>query len=216
MDCSIILDLIPLYIDNCCSEQSAAIVKEHIGTCQECKAIFDSMNAPPTSETPIPPPAKFERINDWKASVLQSVLLFSSFAAITLGVSLEAASPSGLFNGFWAFNLVISPTGFLLSLANWYFVRLYKTRRSFSNYCALATLAATVCAYIIAGFHYELNIIDLAYPFTYPFVCFSIQDCLGALMTLMIILGGGILLTAALCLLSKMLSNKYAKMLGKE
>ncbi|MBE6764613.1 MAG: zf-HC2 domain-containing protein [Ruminococcaceae bacterium] len=114
MDCNIILDLIPLYIDECCSEQSAAIVKEHINTCEECRAVYESMNTSSQIEAPVLPAKTPQRVNYWKASVLQSVLLFSSFAAITLGVALEAASPLGLFNGIWAFNLVIPATGFLL------------------------------------------------------------------------------------------------------
>lgn len=212
MDCNIILDLIPLYIDECCSEQSAVIVKEHINTCEECRAVYESMNTSSQIEAPVLPAKTPQRVNYWKASVLQSVLLFSSFAAITLGVALEAASPLGLFNGIWAFNLVIPATGFLFSLANWYFVRLYKSRRSFSNCSALATFVATALCSILAGFHYELSIID----FTEFLFNSSIQDFFETTMALSFFFAGGIILTAALCLLSKLLSNKYAATLGKE
>ena len=154
-------------------------------------------------------PKTFSKLNDWKASVLQSVLLFLSFALITLGVALEARTPSGIGNGFWALNLVIPATGFMLSLANWYFVRGYKNRKSFSNYSLIATLGVTLCAYIWSGFHYEMNHIDL-------FAGNDFANVLEILHALFLLYGIGILLTVVFCTLSKTLSYQYAKMLGKE
>ena len=112
-------------------------------------------------------------------------------------------------NGFWALNLVIPATGFMLSLANWYFVRVYKNRKSFSNYSLIATLGATLCAYIWSGFHYEMNLIDL-------FAGNDFANVLEILHALLLLNGIGILLTVVFCTLSKTLSNQYAKMLGKE
>lgn len=43
MNCNIVKDLIPSYIDGLCSEDSKVFVEEHIKTCPECKAVFDSM-----------------------------------------------------------------------------------------------------------------------------------------------------------------------------
>ena len=192
MDCNVVKDLIPLYIDECCSAESAKIVKEHMDFCPECKALYESMNAPAKIKPMVFKPVKLERINDWKASVLQSILLFVSFAIIIVGVALEASTPSGPDNGYWAVLLVIPATGFMLSLANWYFVRLYKNRKSFSNCSLSSTLGITACTYIWAGFHYGINVFD---PFFF---------------------GIGIVLTAICCALAKILSNKYAKMLGKE
>lgn len=189
MECNVVKDLIPLYIDECCSEESAKIVKEHLDNCQECRELYEKMCAPSDMAMLVSAPVKLSRINDWKASVLQSVLLFVSFAIITIGVALEAATPSGMMNGSWAVVLIIPATGFLLSLANWYFVRLYKSRKSFANGSLIATLGITVCGYIWAGFHYTE-----------------------------LVQGGifGILLTIVSCVLSRIWSDKYAKMLGKE
>ena len=36
MNCDIIKDLLPLYIDECCSEESANEVKKHLEKCKEC------------------------------------------------------------------------------------------------------------------------------------------------------------------------------------
>ena len=209
MNCDIVKDLIPLYIDGCCSKESAKIVEEHIRVCGDCKKLLDDMKSPSDIVTVSETPKKFSKLNDWKASVLQSVLLFFSFALITIGVALEAKTPSGIGNGFWALNLVIPATGFMLSMANWYFIRIYKTRKSFSNYSLIATLGVTLCAYIWSEFHYEINLLDL-------FAGNTFAESLEILHALLLLNGIGILLTAVFCALSKILSNQYAKMLGKE
>lgn len=42
--CDIIRDLIPLYIDGVCSEESKKIIEEHLEECEECRAYLSSMN----------------------------------------------------------------------------------------------------------------------------------------------------------------------------
>lgn len=209
MDCNVVKDLMPLYIDGCCSEESEKIVKEHIQGCDGCKKLLEDMRAPSDMVAVSKAPIKLSKLNDWKASILQSVLLFVSFALITVGVALEAETPSGLLNGFWAFNLVIPATGFMLSLANWYFVRLYKNRKSFSNSSLIVTVGITLCAYIWAGYHYELNLFDL-------FAGLSFVEILEIIYAILHLHGINFLLTVVFCVLSKVLSNQYAKMLGKE
>ncbi len=44
--CGIIKDLIPLYIDEVCSEDSVKGVEEHVAECEECKALLESMRTP--------------------------------------------------------------------------------------------------------------------------------------------------------------------------
>lgn len=41
--CSIIQDLLPLYVDEICSEESKKIVEDHLSRCSICKEIYDSM-----------------------------------------------------------------------------------------------------------------------------------------------------------------------------
>lgn len=209
MNCNIVRDLIPLYIDICCSEESRKLVEYHIKECRQCRLMLEEMNAPADVVSVNPVPAVSHRIKEWNASVLQSILLFFSFALITLGVALEARTPSGLLNGFWASNLVIPATGFMLSLSNWYFIRVYKRRSTFSSASLLATLAITLSAHIWAGFHYEVDFVDL----------FAGRDLLAIshfLRSLFYLNGIGISLTIVFCSLSKILSNQYAKMLGKQ
>ncbi|HKM34778.1 MAG TPA: zf-HC2 domain-containing protein [Lachnospiraceae bacterium] len=42
--CAIVQDLLPLYHDNVCSEESKVLVKEHIAECVMCRKIVDELN----------------------------------------------------------------------------------------------------------------------------------------------------------------------------
>lgn len=209
MNCDVIKDLLPLYIDECCTEESARLVAEHLKGCAQCQSTHAQMNHAARVALPTQKKAVLHRISDWKASVMQSLLLFVSFAIITVGVALEAGTPTGLMNGFWAFSLVIPATGFLLSLANWYFVRLYKSRRSFSNFSLLATIGFTACASIWAMFHYDIDLAQL-------FAENGLAGFMEVLRAVLLLDSIGIGLTAVFCVLSKVLSNQYAKLLGRE
>lgn len=212
MNCEIIRDLIPLYIDKCCSDETEKTVKEHLENCAECYSVYKSMSASISEETSAVTAPKASKINDWKASILQSALLFASFLVITIGVAVEASIPSGFGNGFAAFNVVIPATGFMLSLANWYFIKFYKSKKSFSNYSCLITFLITLCAGIWCGFHYEFTIFD----FTEAFADTDIVDFFEGVFVVTLQYTIGILFTIILCLVSKLSSNAYATMLGKE
>ncbi|MCD7845160.1 MAG: zf-HC2 domain-containing protein [Oscillospiraceae bacterium] len=43
MNCEVIRDLLPLYADGACSPASAALVREHIGGCQDCAALLERL-----------------------------------------------------------------------------------------------------------------------------------------------------------------------------
>ena len=200
MNCNVIQDLMVLYADDCCSEESKAIVEEHIKSCDKCKKAFEEMNAVEAVVLEKPKAKAFTKIKSWKASVMQSVLLFVSFALLVFGVAREATTPSGNTNGLWAVAVIIPTTGFLLSLANWYFVRVYPSRKTFSNCSLLATVAFIVIGYIWAVLHYRNVSADL----------FNGSVMSTGLFTT------GIVLSIAFCVISKLLSDQYAKMIGKE
>jgi len=52
--CTIIQDLLPLYVDKVCSDDSAELVKNHLQSCPECKKIYDEMTADLEGELPSP------------------------------------------------------------------------------------------------------------------------------------------------------------------
>lgn len=45
LSCEIIKDLLPLYYDGVCSDESKAAVEEHLAGCEGCKAELQSMNS---------------------------------------------------------------------------------------------------------------------------------------------------------------------------
>ena len=193
MDCNVIKDLLPLYVDECCSEERAKLVAEHLDACESCNKVYDQMRETCQTYEEKPNSVKLHRVSDWKASVLQSVMLFVSFAIITLGVILEGSTPTGNTNGLWAVALIVPATGYLLSLANWFFVRVYKNRKNFSVCSCLATFGITLLGYGWAVIHYVGGIV-MSSPLVW---------C-------------GVVLSVAFCVLSKVLSNQYALLLGRE
>ena len=42
--CEIIMDLLPLYIDDCCSESSREFIREHLAECDSCRKHYQEMN----------------------------------------------------------------------------------------------------------------------------------------------------------------------------
>ena len=45
ISCEQVVDLLPLFIDNVCSEDSRALIEEHLNKCGSYKNIFEQMNA---------------------------------------------------------------------------------------------------------------------------------------------------------------------------
>lgn len=43
MQCEVIQDLIPLYLDDCCSETSRRLIEEHLEQCAECRKLMQKM-----------------------------------------------------------------------------------------------------------------------------------------------------------------------------
>ena len=193
MDCNVIKDLLPLYIDECCSDESAKLVMEHLDACESCRKTYNQMREVCQTHEEKTSPVCLRRVSDWKASALQSVMLFVSFAIITFGVILEGSTPTGKSNGLWAVALIVPATGYLPSLANWFFLRVYKNRKYFSVCSCLATFGITLIGYVWAAIHYAGEIV-MSSPLFWV----------------------GMVLSAMLCVLSKVLSNQYALLLGRE
>lgn len=42
-NCDIIRDLLPLYVDGVCSQDSAKLVEEHLTDCQSCRELLDKL-----------------------------------------------------------------------------------------------------------------------------------------------------------------------------
>ena len=198
MKCEVIQDLLALYADDCCSEESKKLVEEHLRSCPECRKVLEEMKTPVVREVTSAPVPALTRVDQWKASIIQSVTMFLSFIALVAGVSVEAYTPWGTFNGVCSLAVIIPVTAFLLSQVNWYFVRQYRSRGQFSVFSMLITLLLSLCGYVWAWVHYDLT------------AAFSSSE------SPIVLFGGGIGLTLLFCILSMVLSGVYAECLGKE
>ena len=200
MNCNVIQDLMILYADNYCSEESKTFVEEHLRSCPACQKVFAEMNADLSPAPPAPTPRAFSRLDLWRASLLQSILLYASFALQIFGVYRESITPEGSANGLWAFALIVPVTGFLLSLANWYFLRLYPSRKAFVNASLLCTAVLVLLGDLWDLLHYRQALVNLLNG--------------SPLSTGLLILG--CILSLALVLASRLAAGRYAVLCGKE
>ena len=200
MNCNVIQDLMILYTDDCCSEESKTLVEEHLKSCPDCQRAFEEIR----SVSPICEGKSMTKalpsINLWRASLLQSALLYCSFALLVFGVFREASTPAGSTNGLWAIAVLVPVTAFLLSLANWYFIRLYPSGKAFSSASLLITAFWIAAGYVWAILHYRAALHNL----------FQGSSLSNGMLLL------GILLCIGLCLASRLLSARYARLSGKE
>lgn len=188
MECDVVRDLIPLYLDGCAAGGSVKLVREHTARCPGCRACLERSGAP-LPEIVVDPP-KTERISAWRASMLQSALFFVYFGILTIGVAREAATPLGADNGFWAFAVVAPAAGMLLGMAGWYFLRLYPNRRSFvAGAAACTAVCLTICfGWALRHYGWSLSKIPAA----------------------------GLVFAAGNLILSAVLAGRFAAMTGKE
>lgn len=77
MSCQVIGDLLPLYHDEVCSDESKALVDEHLMECNECKAELEAMDeALPikTAEQNLNEAIAVQKIaKKWKKGLLESL-----------------------------------------------------------------------------------------------------------------------------------------------
>ncbi len=157
MNCNVIQDLIPLYLDGCCSAESAALVEAHTAQCPACRALIADRPLPVITETGASLP-RLHRVSLWKASILQTGLFLLYFGLLTVGVALEARTPAGDSNGVWFFSLVVPAAGFLVSMVHWHFIRLHRSRRSFLAGCLADTAGITLLFFLLGIFHYSVHL----------------------------------------------------------
>lgn len=90
--CSLIQDLLPLYHDGVCSEESSKIIENHLSECSSCKDYYNSLceadeifTVPQNAELEMKKAASFRSIKRRmrKEQILVVVLAFAIFAVIS-------------------------------------------------------------------------------------------------------------------------------------
>lgn len=94
LSCDIIRDLLPLYVDEVCSEESRTAVEAHLQSCAQCREELRVMRCGETA-------AIAEEVNTakaagklWKKSKLRSMLLGLLIAAALFGVAYALTVPN--------------------------------------------------------------------------------------------------------------------------
>ena len=83
-DCGIVKDLLPLVAEHMASEESAAFVKEHLKTCEDCRKAFEEIQAPVAAEPTAP-------LKTVRKTVKRRGLLIAGFAACLVAALLVCA-----------------------------------------------------------------------------------------------------------------------------
>ena len=92
LNCDVIKDLMPLYVDNVCSEASKEIVKEHIEHCDSCHAMLRAMMEPEKdleidADNRLPAKNPFKKIRR-RNRILVSVAVMVTIAIMILIIAL--------------------------------------------------------------------------------------------------------------------------------
>lgn len=95
LSCKIIQDLLLLYTDNACSQESRTAVEEHLAHCPACRRHMEALKLPEAMAEPIPEPVIQERVRKnsfrklrrrWLLSVLAVLLLFPTLLLGAMGI----------------------------------------------------------------------------------------------------------------------------------
>ena len=94
--CNIIHDLMPLYMDGVCSEESKKIVEEHLEECKECQTYFSNTN----EEIHVAEQDELQKISSFQAvkKRIQRKQIFAGFIAIGIVASIFVTAISVLKN----------------------------------------------------------------------------------------------------------------------
>ena len=154
MKCEIIWDLLPLYHDECCSDESACEVEAHLETCPACRAVLQDIKLSlPIKSTAVFP--KLELVRHWRASSLQLTLFVLAFLMLFAGAMAEASIGSSYINGRAALTLLVPGVACLFSLTSWFFLRLYKSRKQFVIASAVIAAVTFAAALVWVCLHYR-------------------------------------------------------------
>ena len=85
-NCELIRDLIPLYSEELCSDESKKIVEEHTKSCETCRTLLENLPAETAAESPVPDEGKaFRKVREKIIrSIRRSIILSVALAALVI------------------------------------------------------------------------------------------------------------------------------------
>lgn len=205
MKCELIQDLLPLYHDECCSDESVRVVEEHLQSCPACRAVLQDIKTS-LAYKPMTVFPKLELTRHWRASSLQILLFILSFGLLFFGAMAESMIEVASINGRAALAFLVPGVASLFSLTSWFFLRLYRSRRQFVTVAAIVTAVTFAAAVVWVCLHYA-------------FFEGGMSQGMGVLARHLKILFGYdwyAYATYLYCALSPLYAYLYARWLGKE
>ncbi len=179
MKCEIVRDLLPLYIDKVCSNETEEAVKTHLETCKACRTIHEDMARDMASraETKAVPNEKviYMGIRQKIGNMLLCAILFVAMVGLAFGVFAEIGE-HGWPQGMFAIGFFVPCAAFLLSMVNIILLGEYSSRLRFC--WASGLLTAILC---ILG---DLLIL------VYYSVPANWQDCIPLCIAIALVFGG--------------------------
>ena len=89
LPCNVIVDLLPLYNEGACSEESREIVEEHLQNCENCRELCGNIPIPVKEEPPKPSESEtFRKISRKLKKNRFSKLISTILCIIIVGVSI--------------------------------------------------------------------------------------------------------------------------------
>ncbi len=93
LSCSVVNDLLPLYAEELTSEESAALVREHLEGCEACRARLEALRQPPEpmreDEAPMLKMKKELRRRRWRTAGIAALTVFAILFALLARATAE-------------------------------------------------------------------------------------------------------------------------------
>ena len=157
MNCDIIKDLLPLYVDGICSKETEQAVREHLKTCDACRTVYEDMCRAviPAAPTAVPnEKGIYLRIRRQLGNFLICAIIAILVAAIAF-CGLTEWEDHNWPQGVFSLCIIIPATGLLASMLNLFFCREYPSRPWFCRVSALITFGICVLGDLYAIPHYD-------------------------------------------------------------
>ncbi len=89
MNCNIVIDLLPLYVDGLCSEETAKEIKSHLESCESCRATVEKMQKktdfPPIKDGKSEEVKPFKKLNRKLRKSKAFVIALSAVIVVSVG-----------------------------------------------------------------------------------------------------------------------------------
>ena len=129
LSCDVIQDLLPLYVDRACSEDSTGLVEAHMAECEACKQTYDAMKSEGKTEELVNS-EEFRKQQTDSVKKVKKKWSRSKKIFLTLGIIIGA----GLLYILIRVGFVLGIVGFLLFDSATTKVQVYKDVAKYSDY----------------------------------------------------------------------------------